>query len=259
MKCFITGNTIIMCIINLIKSISKRRINRLIKKTSDGVEYIWLRHHSDTLIIVFSGIGNARFNYLRTLKDCKCDQLYIRDCWAGGVSYYWYEKKSNHPETYTDNLIASILKEKRYNEIVTVGSSKGGTAAIYYGLKIKANLIYAGACQYKVGDYLSRHQFIEHPEQWNAVVGDDITDEWVNILDNKVSDVIKQNRGCPTKIKLLYSVKEHTYDDHIKPLLNQIEACGIQHEDQVEEFPEHSMIGDYFKRALYQYFIEGNR
>lgn len=241
---------------SVIKKISKCRINRLIKKTGDGVEYIWLRHHSDTLIIVFSGIGNARFNYLRTLKDCKFDQLYIRDMWAGGVSYYWYENKSNHPEIFTDNLISSILKKNSYKTIITVGSSKGGTAAVYYGLKMKVSLIYAGACQYRVGDYLSRHQLAEHPEQWKAVVGDEVSEEWVHILDGKVASIIKQNRGCSTKIKLLYSTKEHTFNDHIKPLLDQLEACKIHHEDQIEEFPEHSMIGEYFKDFLRRNLID---
>ena len=77
----------------LFTRISKYKVNRLIKKNSDGVEYIWLQRRSGTLIIVFSGIGSARFNYLRTLKETPYDQLYIRDCWANGVSYYWYEKR----------------------------------------------------------------------------------------------------------------------------------------------------------------------
>ena len=108
--------SIISIIRKQIKKIFKSRVDRLIRKSKDGVEYIWLRHHSDTLLIIFSAIGSARFNYLRTLKDCRYDQLYIRDCWAGGVSYYWYENKSNHPEIYTQNLINSILEKNNYKK-----------------------------------------------------------------------------------------------------------------------------------------------
>lgn len=239
----------------VIKTIHKYKVDRLIRKTNDGVEYIWLNHQSDTLIIVFSAIGNARFNYYRALKDCKYDQLYIRDCWAGGVSYYWYEHKSNHPEIYTQNLINTIIQNNTYNKIITVGSSKGGTAAVYYGLKNKANLVFAGACQYRVGDYLSRHQYKDHPEQWNAVAGDELSEEWIKILDTKVADVIESNKGCGTTIKLIYSTNEHTYPEHIQPLIVKLDENNIVHEDQIESFPEHSMVGECFKKALINYFV----
>ena len=237
-----------------IKRLYKYRVNRLIRKSEDGVDYIWLNHQSDTLIIVFSAIGSARFNYYRALKDCKYDQLFIRDCWAGGVSYYWYEKSSNHPEIFTLNLINSILEKKYYKSIMTIGSSKGGTAAVYYGLKLKATMVIAGACQYRVGDYLSRHQYKDHPEQWEAVVGEYLSEKWIKILDTKVEDMIEQNRESKTKLRLIYSNKEHTYPEHIQPLIEKLNECGIEHEDQIESFPEHSMIGECFTKALVEFF-----
>lgn len=239
-----------------IKWLYKFSVDRLIRKSIDGVEYIWLRHHSDTLLIVFSAIGSARFNYLRTLKECDCDQLYIRDCWAGGVSYYWYENKSNHPEIYTQNLINSILEKKSYKTIITIGSSKGGTAAVYYGLTLKATMVIAGACQYRVGDYLSRHQYKEHPEQWRAVVDEELSSRWIKILDEKLEDMIEQNSGTKTKFRLIYSNKEHTYPEHIRPLIDKLNECSIEHEDQIESFPEHSMIGECFKKALVELFLK---
>lgn len=222
----------------------------LTKKTPDGVSYIWKRRHSPTLIIVFSGIGKLRYNYKSSLWNSPYDLLFIADCWAGGVSYYWFENKSNHPEQFTQALIDKVLNKGQYTSVITVGSSKGGTAAIYYGLKINADRILAGACQYYVGDYLSRYQWEEHPEQWQAVVGGEPTKEWIDLLDRKMPDMIEAHRDSKTPIFLLYSTEEHTYPEHMKPLIEQLDACGISHEDQVERFPVHDMVGGYFREAL---------
>ena len=234
---------------------SKSLDTLLTKQTSDGVSYIWKRRHSPTLIIVFSGIGKLRYNYKSSLWNSSYDLLFIADCWAGGVSYYWYENKSDHPERFTQALIDKVLAKGNYSSVITVGSSKGGTAAIYYGLKINADRILAGACQYYVGDYLSRHQRGEHPEQWKAVVGEGRTQEWIDILDRKLPDMIAAHRNSKTQVFLLYSTDEHTYPEHVKPLIEQLNAYGIAHEDQVEHFPEHSMIGGYFRDAIKESFF----
>ena len=222
----------------------------LTKKSPKGVNYIWKRRNSTTLVIVFTGISKVRYNYKSSLWNSSCDLLFIADCWAGGVSYYWYENKSDHPERFTQALIDHVLKKGNYTSVVTVGSSKGGTAALYYGLNINADQILAGACQYYVGDYLSRHQWKEHPEQWRAMVGGEPTKEWIDILDKKLPDMIEAHQGSKTQIFLLYSTDEHTYPEHVKPLIEQLNACGIAHEDQVEHFSAHEMIGGYFKDAL---------
>lgn len=239
--------------------ISKSIDALLTRRTRDGVEYIWKRQKSDKLIIVFTGIGKLRYNYKSSLWHSPYDLLFIADCWAGGVSYYWFEKKKDHPERYTQALIDQVLKKGNYSSVVTLGSSKGGTAALYYGLKINADQICAGACQYYVGDYLSRHQMKEHPEQWEAVVGGEPTGEWKDILDRKLPDMIEARRGSKTKIFLLYSTEEHTYPEHVKPLIERLDACGIAHEDQVESFPEHSMVGGYFREAIKEKLKVGSK
>ena len=223
------------------------------QKNSDGVEYIWKRRHSERLIIVFNSMS-GKYNFMRSLQCIKIDQLFIHDCWADNASYYWYEKKQNYPEIYTLRLIEYVLSKGKYKEIITLGGSKGGTAAIYYGLKINANLVFAGACQYNVGAYLARHQAAMHPEQWEKVVGGKPTQEWIDILDHKLEGMIESCRNCNTLIKLIYSTEEHTYPEHIVYLIEKLDECNIKHEDRVETFTNHSMNGVYVKKELLDYF-----
>lgn len=142
----------------------------LTRKSKDGVEYVLKNRKSDRLLIIFSSMV-GKYNFMRALKNASADQLYIRDCWADNNSYYWFENKEDYPELYTQNLIDIVLQSRKYKEVITLGSSKGGTAAIYYGLKNNANLIYAGACQYRVGDYLGRYHYPTSPQKWEKVVG----------------------------------------------------------------------------------------
>ena len=160
-----------MQLLNVLKGIYWNLYFWLITKTSnDGVEYVYKRKMSDRLLIVFSSMV-GKYNFMRALENAFADQLFIRDCWADNNSYYWFEHKEDYPERYTQKLIDSVLKKRKYREIITLGSSKGGTAAIYYGLKNNVDLVFAGACQYRVGDYLSRYHYPKSPEKWEKVIG----------------------------------------------------------------------------------------
>ena len=227
----------------------------LTRTTADGVQYIWRRHGSKTLVVVFTGMGPQRYNYKTVLRRCPYDLLFIRDSWAGGASYYWYENGQNHPEMLTQKAIEQMTERGGYDTLITVGSSKGGTAAVYYGLKYNADAIYAGACQYYVGQYLAIHEYVEKPHLWRAVVGQEPTEEWTRRLDRKLPDMIEAHRESKTEIYLVYSTEEHTYADHIAPLIAQLDACHIRHHDQVEHFKSHDMIGKYFKATLYNRLV----
>lgn len=245
-----------MKLIGYIKKSIQNLYFLLSQRTDDnGVTYLWKRHKSKSLIIVFSGIGHAPFNYVKTLKKIPCDQLFIKDSWAEGVSYYWMERLNNEPEESTQNIINHIITKGKYSTIYTIGSSKGGTAAIYYGLKNRVNVIIAGACQYHVGSYLAYHQYDKHPEQWYNMTGlvKPINDN-IQALDNKLSAIIEESRDSNTKIHLLYSTEEHTYHEHIIPLIKKLDECNIKHVDYIEKFTNHSMIGVYFKKFLSDFF-----
>ena len=223
------------------------------KKSTDGVDYIYKHKGTDCLVVVFTSMV-GKYNFIRSLSSAYVDQLFIRDCWANNASYYWYERKQDYPERYTQNLINNILTKGNYKKLITLGGSKGGTAAIYYGLKNNADLIFASACQYKVGDYLSMHQYVSKPWQWEMVVGGKPSQEWISILNKKLEKMIEESSNCKTLIKLVYSEEEHTYPEHIIHLIKKLDECNIRHEDHVEFFTNHSMNGIYLKHDIESFF-----
>ena len=218
------------------------KLRVLEKKSENGVKYIFVNNKSDKLVVVFSGIGSD-YNYRRSFRDSSWDQLYIKDSWADGLSYYLYEDGSNHPENLTSEFINAFLSMHGYSKIVSFGSSKGGSAALYFGIKHNFNQIFCGACQYRVGDYIAI--FHKDDDYYPKLMGSISEEEGIEILNGKFERLLEENKGSNTIIRLVYSTKEHTYDDDIVHLIKKLNDCNIIHEDQVEEFLEHSMIGKY--------------
>lgn len=216
------------------------------ERNKSGVKYIFRRNGSDKLLIVFSGIGGD-YNYRRSLKHSSWDQLFIKDDWAKGVSYYLFENGCNRPEQLTSNFIRNFLLKRKYEKIVTLGSSKGGSAALYFGLKHQVDEIFAGACQYRIGDYLGIYHEDKNSGYYSNVMGGVNKEMGITELNAKMETMLDSRKNTPTLINLIYSKNEHTYEDHIVHLIKKLDDCNIRHIDQVESFTEHSMIGDFMK------------
>lgn len=212
------------------------------KTYKNGVKYIFKDNKSDKLLVVFSGIGGD-YNYRRSLSNSSWDQLYIKDSWASGLSYYLYEDGDNHPERLTSEFIEAFLRSHNYVTVSSLGSSKGGAAAIYFGLKHKFDEIYSGACQFRVGNYMG----IFHKEDgyYPKLMGGIPEEIGIPLLNDKYEKMIENCTNCKTIIHLIYSTEEHTFIDDIEPLIRKLDECNIKHVDQIEKFPEHSMIGQY--------------
>lgn len=208
----------------------------------NGVKYIFIDNHSDKLLVIFSGIGGD-YNYRRSLKNAKCDQLYIKDSWADGLSYYLYENGNNQPETLTSEFIETFIKKRKYQKISCLGSSKGGSAALYFGMKHSFNEIYAGACQYKVGNYIGIFHAADN--YYSKLMGNIPTKEGIALLNRKFEAIFETKKNCQTVVFLLYSTEEHTYVDDIVFLIKKLKEQNITYKEQIETFPNHSMIGLY--------------
>ena len=182
------------------------------------------------------------------MNKSKTDRLYILDSWGFKGSYYLYENGKKYPEEYKSNLITSFLS-KGYKKVYMIGSSKGGTCAIYYGIKHHADEIISGACQYNLGTYLSKF-----PQIFEAMMGKRPNSEDISNLNKILPDILEQNVGVDTNIILLYSTKEITYETETIDLLNKLKDCNYNINEIMFDFPEHEMIGPVFADYLSKKF-----
>ena len=226
------------------------------EKKFSNVHYMFVDKNTDQLLIVFSAFTGKRrnYNYFTKFSKLNINQLYILDTWGVTGSYYWYENGENYPEELVSELIEYIKKKYGIKTVLMAGTSKGGSAALYFGLKHRATAMFSGACQYRVGTYLSRG---EHIHILKGMIGSGDVIAWKESLDSKIEKILMKNQGDHGDINLFYSTKELTYQRQIKPLIDDLNSNHIQYNETVNDFPYHDDVGkffpEYFKQAVRSY------
>ncbi|HCH41139.1 MAG TPA: hypothetical protein DEW31_00235 [Alistipes obesi] len=227
------------------------------KNFKGGGKYLFKNRNSDILFISFSGFGTydrlRTYNYIKTLNPFKVDALYIKDTWGYRGSYYLMDHGNCRPYDSVLNLIYKILSRKKYSRIICIGSSKGGSAAILFGLKIGAYEILSGACQYHIGTYVAKF-----PEVYRGMLGSIPQAEGIQLLDSVLPEAISEHsqRTPQTKIHLFYSKNEHTYEDEIIDLRRTIINAGYPYNETICDFKEHGDVGKEFSKFLATYTKE---
>lgn len=127
---------------------------------------------SDILVVGFQACNDAgpRYNQVRTLKECGVNRLLIKDDFGPRqLGVYYLGCKENHAvETAVFELIDRCIAESRtlFKYIVFSGSSKGGYAALNFGIHYPNSVMVVAAPQYffrklsgqrKVPSYVGRN------------------------------------------------------------------------------------------------------
>lgn len=208
---------------------------------------------SKVLVIVFSACTRhglkARYNYVKTLDGLGCNRLYILDDYGedGRGSYYLGKNFSFEEEKATEKLIQWVTDDVAPEKIIYCGSSKGGYAALNFGLQTKGSYIIAGAPQFFLASYLKTSGNLS---AYRHILGNpcDEKDEYLNqYLRNRI---INDSYFATQRIYLHFSKKEHTYSEHVQYLIEEIERKKIVCECDVGNYTDHSEISYFFPDYL---------
>jgi len=216
------------------------------------LKYMLQDGEQDTLVVVFSACTRkglrARYNYVRTLKNCKKTKLFILDDKAadhrGG--YYIGSDFRFQEEKATKDLLDAIIQKVSPKKIIFCGSSKGAWAALNFGLQYPNSYIIAGAPQYYLATYLIEDDSLITLEH---IIGER-TAEKVEYLDTYLKNRITQCKNHHNHLFLHYSNQEHTYFEHIKDMVEDLETAQYQITYHIESYLEHSDISYYFPDFL---------
>jgi hypothetical protein len=210
---------------------------------------------SQYLIVVFSGFSKMgfppRYNYMETLKSVDAMQLFILDNtgYNKAGSYYLGENGYFFVPEQICELISNIKQKHCKSKVIACGSSKGGSAAVYYGLKINAEAIIIGAPQYWIGTYLNTDTYKPVLEKMLGTTAN----EGIARLDDLLKNEIRKQAYKDKKpiFYIHFSPGEHTYREHIADLIAELElnryTCEL---DNAYTYEEHSTVGQYFKEYL---------
>ncbi|MFF4245849.1 hypothetical protein ACFYY2_15420 [Streptomyces sp. NPDC001822] len=169
------------------------------------------------LVVVFAnfaapedyGWSNGVFDGLRS------NILWIRDQFDGHNSYYLCKGMDFGLERSVVTLISNVMNSLGLtpDQCTMWGGSKGGSAALYFGLKYGFRNIVSIVPQFRVGTYLSKHTKVAE-----YMMGQ-VTDANVHILDNVIPDLIRAGANRGANIYVLSSPQDEQYPVQVEPFL----------------------------------------
>lgn len=218
------------------------------------VKYMFFEQkRSNVLLVSFPACApnTAKYNYVRTLLPFKCNKLFLLDDYGTNhQGCYFIEDKV---EKCTLELLKYVINKCDSQEgkgdpliIVFLGSSKGGYSALNFSFLIPNVNVVIGAPQYYLGTYLDKESTKVNLE---FLIGD-ITEDGKNQLNTRLQKRILSSQIKPETVYFHYSNVEHTYAEHVKDMINDLQTAGIQIVEDVHAYPDHGGLKDFFPRFL---------
>ena len=229
------------------------------KHHSNGTKYLFFRANnrdSRCLVVSFAAFApkGSRYNYVRTLKDLPCHKLFLLDIGGGNSRGTYLIDKDSHDKAH--EIIEDIIEKYNIENLFFIGSSKGGYCALDFAFVFPNVTCIIAAPQYFIASYLNKASTLPNLE---AIVGKELNDENLDEIDNRLRNIIKSSSIRPRKVYLHYSDKEHTYENHVKDMIEDLKKVGIDVEENVEHYLKHEDLiyyyPNYLKKIIKKYIV----
>ena len=191
-----------------------------------SVNYIFESSKQDRrhLLVVFSGFSVDYELRGESYKGCRSNILWIKDHFCNDYAYYLCVNNDFSVESAVVGLIEKYRQELSLSktQCTLMGFSKGGSAALYYGLTYDYKNIISSCPQIKIGSYLNSHW--KRPAK--HIMGKDYSLDDICRFDNLIPALLKSKSVIDKNIYLISSKNDAQYDDQIKPFVDCFSRCG---------------------------------
>lgn len=202
--------------------------------------YSFKRKKSDKLYVIFSGVSSEHpgFNtmsYYDFRNKLDGNVLHIMDHHGTHGTFLLSIGGDLAVRKGVCNLIEEVMRTLKISKenLYLVGSSKGGTSAIAFGLLLGYGNVIAGEPQIKIGDFFYRT--MEHGAESGRIIIYSMTkgvdSEAVDKLNVMVEEIFKV-RGSLFKgnMKILTGTTSGCFSRHIKFLLDYANEYGMSND-----------------------------
>ncbi|MFE0626353.1 hypothetical protein ACFW3D_05215 [Streptomyces sp. NPDC058864] len=170
------------------------------------------------LVVVFAnfsapldyGWSNGVFDGLRA------NILWIRDRFDGMNSYYLCKDMDFGLEESVATLVWKVMGalDLTPDQCTLWGGSKGGSAALYFGLKYGFRNVVSLVPQFLVGSYVERY----HPKVARFMMGE-VSERNVRIVDSALPNLVRAGANRGANLYLLSSPQDAQYEEQVAPFL----------------------------------------
>lgn len=212
---------------------------------------------ANQLLVAFTAMGQLNdftYNYRASLQGFPGAILYILDDFGDQGSYYLASGRNLAEFRSVQSLIRTVTSSMglSLSDVVTLGSSKGATAALLHGATLGVHQVYAGAPQYKIGNFVKK----PHPNVLRYISGDETEGSvsWANDIAFRIlSSGVRS-----TKISVLVGKRDGHHRHHCVPLIDDLRMLGYQPENLVLPGTTHAQFGAVFRKFLIS-LVEGEK
>lgn len=181
------------------------------------------KYDNNHLIVVFSGFGaisEFTYDFENLLQESNANVLWIKDDFFGHCSYYLCNQMNFNIEkaviTFINKQIKNLGLTK--NNCSLIGFSKGGTAALYYGIKYCFKNILITVPQTFIGNYIKQ----DWPIIAKHMMGENFSSKEVDKLNKIIMNLLKNDNDREKNIYLVTSKKDEQYNTEIIPLVDEL-------------------------------------
>ncbi|MBR2743512.1 MAG: hypothetical protein IKD89_07975 [Clostridia bacterium] len=234
--------------INECFSQGKYKMGYILDEYLDAGEDAWL-------ICTFSAIPAAnspikhQYSFMRVLKDVPCHKLFLQDSLGEMGTYYLCENMDFGAADTVIEIIESIrerlgIKKER---VITVGSSKGGTASLYFGLRGGYGHVLCMGPQTKIATFLNRNgdTTSNHQRTLDIMIGSHDKKAAYEALDGVMFDILSRRKE-ETHIHLLTSHNDNQFPVHIEPFLKLLDLDDERNDITINDnIKSHSGLAEF--------------
>lgn len=204
---------------------------------------------SGGLLVVFSAVnpvGDFTYNYRASLKDYSGAVMYILDDFGDQGAYYLAGNREQAEFRSVQGALRSVLQrlDLKPSSVTTLGSSKGGTAALIHGVALGAQQVYAGGPQFRVGSFLQT----PHPNILKYMAGS-CSAESVKWADEIVRRCLMSG-ARQTELVIVVGESDGHYRKHAVPLVDQARTLGYRASLLLLPGTTHGELGAAFRQFV---------
>ncbi|MFD3696089.1 hypothetical protein ACFWUZ_07990 [Streptomyces sp. NPDC058646] len=197
------------------------------------------------LVVVFANFtAPGEYGWSNGVLDkVRSNILWIRDLFDGANSYYLCKGMDFALEQSVAGLISRVMNSLSLtpDDCTMFGSSKGGSAAIYFGLKYGFRNILASVPQFLIGTYVKEGI----PSAARLMMGE-VTEQNVRVLDSVLPDLVRSGANPSANIYLISSPQDEQYTRQVEPFIGLFQ----RHENFNFVYNDSSLITGHGKVTL---------
>ncbi|MFE4049622.1 hypothetical protein [Streptomyces sp. YIM B13518] len=199
----------------------RRLIHGIDRSGAHPVEYRFAHAKSGNrhLVVVFANFGvTDDYGWSNGVFDpVRANVLWIRDRFHGMNSYYLCRDMDFSLEQSVAAVIGNVMRslDLTPDDVTLWGGSKGGSAALYFGLRYGFRNIVSIVPQFLIGTYVRT----KHPKVARFMLGEGVPEQNVRAVDALLPDLVRSGANRGANIYLLSSPQDEQYPEQVEPFL----------------------------------------